>query len=188
MQHSITAAVAASSAYPHVEIGPKFNDADELMQPEGFRTWVCLGVPLTPDSLNNGAAGFPEYHNAYVELAAYQHYLEHGEWPEGTMMVKALQLTRAGRFDDGSTTEASGRGYFPAIPNGLDVSVKDSSRFRDTRSRGFFNFGRHAPPYAPVAEAAPKEAGAGCHMASVHEDMVFSDFYQQLQPLATGSR
>jgi len=173
------------SEYPNVDVGPTFNESGELVQPEGFRTWVFVGAPLTPNALNDGAAAFPEYHNVYVEQAAFQHYLQKGEWPEGTVIVKELQLTKEGTFPDGSRVEVSGRGYFPSTPNGLDVSVKDSSRFGDTRDWGFFNFGHHAPPYEPVAKAAPESACAGCHIANAHEDMVFADFYQQLKPLLT---
>jgi hypothetical protein len=44
-----------------------FNARDELLQPEGFRAWVLIGAPLTPHGLNNGKAGFPEYHHVYVD-------------------------------------------------------------------------------------------------------------------------
>lgn len=187
---ALTAGWAASDArgdaagdYPDVAIGPTFDASGALEQPSGFRRWVFIGSPLTPNALNDGAAGFPEYHNVYVEPAAYEHYLQHSEWPDGTMMVKELQLTKKAGFADGSRLEASGRGYFPAAPNGLDVSVKDTKRFADTRGWGFFNFGHHAPPYQVSAPAAPAGACAGCHIANAHEDMVFSDFYRQLAPL-----
>ena len=173
------------AAYPDVEIGPKFTTAGELLLPQGFRKWVFIGSPLTPHGLNGGEAGFPEFHNVYVEPAAYDHYVEHGVWPEGTMMVKELQLTQPGTFPDGSRVEVSGRGYFPGVTNGMDVSVKDSKRFADTMGWGFFNFGHHAAPYAESAAEAPVEACAGCHMASAHEDMVFTGFYQLLKPLAS---
>ncbi len=67
----------------------------------------------------------------------------------------------------------------------MDVSVKDSKRFADTNGWGFFNFGHHAAPYAESATEAPVDACAGCHMASAHEDMVFTGFYQLLKPLAS---
>jgi len=178
----------ASSRYPDIQIGPRFNDKGELLLPSDFRTWVFIGSPLTPNALNGGAAGFPEYHNVYVEPAAYDYYRKHRKWPEGTMMVKELQLTKSGTFADGSRVEASGRGYFPGVPNGMDVSVKDSKRFGKTNGWGFFNFGHHAPPYARAAGEAPVEACAGCHIASAHADMVFSDFYQQLSPLPTSGK
>lgn len=120
------------SNYPHVTIGPSFTTNQSLLLPRDFRKWMFLGSPLTPHGLNDGHASFPEFHNVYVEPAAYDYYTENGEWPEGTVIVKELQLTQPGSFDDGSRTEASGRGYFPGRPNGMDVSVKDSSRFKDT--------------------------------------------------------
>jgi len=178
-----TAATGRSSEYPNVDVGPRFTPAGELLLPQGFRKWVFIGSPLTPHGLNNGMAGFPEFHNVYVEPAAYDYYVRHGEWPEGAMMVKELQLTQPGTFPDGSRTEVSGRGYFPGATNGMDVSVKDSRRFADTNGWGFFNFGHHAAPYAASAQEAPVEACAGCHMASAHEDMVFTGFYELLQPL-----
>lgn len=175
------------SAYADVEIGPKFSASGELLQPQGFRQWMFIGAPLTPNGLNGGEAGFPEFHNVYVEPPAYAYYMRRGEWPEGTMMIKELQLTQPGTFPDGSRVEASGRGYFPGITNGLDVSVKDSERFADTQGWGFFNFGHHAAPYAESAVEAPVSACAGCHMASAHEDMVFTGFYQLLKPLPAQS-
>ncbi|HSN71471.1 MAG TPA: cytochrome P460 family protein [Steroidobacteraceae bacterium] len=185
---SVGSAADRKSAYPHVDFGPQFDAKGDLELPKGFRRWVFIGSPLTPHGLNDGAAGFPEFHNVYVEPAAYDYYVEHGEWPEGTMMVKELQLTKSGTFDDGSRTEASGRGYFPGVPNGMDVSVKDSKRFAATNGWGFFNFGHHAPPYAATASDAPVEACAGCHIANAHEDMVFTEFYQQLKPLPATAR
>ncbi len=181
-------AQAGSSAYPNVDMGPVFNSRGELLQPQNFRHWVFIGSPLTPHGLNDGKAGFPEFHNVYVQPAAHSYYTKTGKWPEGTVLVKELQLTKKGTYGDGSRNEPSGRGYFPSTPNGLDVSVKDSKRFATTNGWGFFNFGHHAPPYARLARAAPKEACAACHMSSAHEDMVFSEFYQQLKPLPLSSQ
>jgi len=178
-----SAGVRAAGPYPDVEHGPRFTAGGDLVQPRGFRSWVFLGSPLTPDALNGGAAGFPEFHNVYVEPAALGHYREHGRWPQGTVLVKELQRTQPGESEDGSRVEASGRGYFPGAPNGLDVSVKDSQRFAETNGWGFFNFGHHAPPYAASAPVAPAASCAGCHQARAHEDMVFTGFYRLLEPL-----
>ncbi len=180
-------ATAQNSGYSQITNAPQFNDKDELVQPVDFRRWTYLGSPLTPNALNGGEAGFPEYHNVYVQPEAFDHYREHGVWPEGTMMVKELQLVKGGgEFDDGSRLEPSGRGYFPAAVNGMDVSVKDSNRYADTQNWGYFNFGHHAPPYAASAPALPAEACAQCHIASAHEDMTFIEFYRPIiTPLPT---
>ena len=36
----VAGADAQTSRYPNVRIGPKFNAAGELLQPQGFRTWM----------------------------------------------------------------------------------------------------------------------------------------------------
>ncbi len=182
--HSIA---ANDDHYPKLEAKPVFNAAGELVQPENFRRWIYIGSPLTPNALNGGAANFPEYHNVYVQRGAFKHYRETGTWPEGTMMVKELQLTKAGGdFEDGSRLEVSGRGYFPSAVNGLDVSVKDSARFAETNNWGYFNFGHHAPPYAVSAAALPAGACAQCHIDNADEDMVYTNFYESiLTPLPT---
>lgn len=158
---------------------PKWTRSGELMLPEDFHDWVFLGSPLTPHALNGGAAAFPEYHNVYVHPEPLAAYRRTGDWPEGTIMLKELQLTRTSMSQDGSSVEVSGRGYFPAELNGIDISVKDSRRFPETNGWGFFNFGHHAPPYAETATPEPIEKCAGCHMANATK-MVFSKFYEPI--------
>lgn len=157
--------------------GAVVNDAGETSIPQGFREWPFLGAPLTPNALNGGAAGFPEYHYVYIEPSAYAHYKRTGEFPDGTTIVKELVLTKPAEHEDGSRDEVSGRGYFPDRFAGIDMMVKDTGRFAATNGWGFFNFGHHPPPYADTATAAPNEACAFCHTANATYDMVFTTFY-----------
>lgn len=159
--------------------GPKWTKNGELVLPVGYHHWVFIGSPLTPHGLNGGNAPFPEYHNVYVHPEALKAYRSTGDWPEGTIMLKELQLTRGGIHPDGSAIEVSGRGFFPGARNGIDISVKDSKRFKDSNGWGFFNFGHHAPPYEKTAQARPTEACAGCHIANA-DRMVFSKFYKPI--------
>lgn len=151
--------------------------AGEVALPDGFREWVFLGAPLTPHGLNDGAAGFPEFHHVYVEPGAWAEYKRSGVWPEGTVIVKELVLLQPGEYPDGSRDEPSGRGFFADRVAGIDMMVKDSVRYAETSGWGFFNYGHHEPPYAARAAAAPAEVCAACHEASAHEDMVFARFY-----------
>ncbi len=100
------------------------------------------------------------------------------------MMAKELQLTdiegKKGIQEDGSRFEPSGRGYFPGKVNGMDVSVKDSTRFSESKNWGYFNFGHHAEPYAPTAKAQSIGACAACHIANASEDMVYMEIYRPL--------
>lgn len=152
-------------------------DDNKTSIPPRFREWVFLGAPLTPNGLNGGAAGFPEFHHVYVEPEAYAHYKKTGEFPEGTTIVKELVLLKEAQYEDGSRDEPSGRGFFADRVAGIDMMVKDSKRFADTDGWGFFNFGHHEPPYAKEAAAAPKEACAACHIGNATYDMVFTEFY-----------
>jgi hypothetical protein len=63
----------------------KFNEQGELERPEGYRLWIFVGTPVTPNSLNNGKAPFPEFHNVYIDPKSYRHYSKTGEFPEGTI-------------------------------------------------------------------------------------------------------
>ncbi|MEZ4364007.1 MAG: cytochrome P460 family protein [Kofleriaceae bacterium] len=153
-----------------------------LLRPTGFRGWAFLGAMVTPNGLNAGKAGFPEFHNVYLEPDKLDAYHRTGKFPEGTIIVKELVLTRNPTYPDGSTDEASGRGFFEGEPNGLDVMVKDSRRYADTRGWGFFNFGHHARPYAASAKAAPADACADCHDSGAAEtDQVWIQFYPNLR-------
>ena len=96
-----------------------------------WRTWIYVGSPLTPNALNDGKAGFPEYHNVYMQPWSYREYQKTHEFPEGTIMFKELQLTLPpAEHPDGSRTEPSGRGYFPGAFNGADVTVKGLQALR----------------------------------------------------------
>lgn len=145
--------------------------------PEGFRNWTFLGAPLTPNGLNDGAAGFPEFHHVYIHPDALAEFERTGVFPEGTTIVKELVLLHEGAYEDGSRDEPSGRGFFARNFAGIDMMVKDSQRFPDTNGWGFFNFGHHEPPYAESATAAPAEECAACHAGNATTEMVFGKFY-----------
>jgi len=158
-------------------------DADgKLKLPTGFRKWVFVGAPLTPNALNNGKAGFPEYHHVYVQEQNIDAYLKTGSFPEGTVFVKELTRVLNPTFPDGSRTEPSGRGFFNGEYNGIDVTVKDSKRFAKTNGWGFFTFGHHPLPYADSAAESSVGECAGCHIANVAKtDMTWIQFYPLLR-------
>jgi hypothetical protein len=158
-------------------------NADGTMQlPTGFRKWVFVGAPLTPNGLNNGNAGFPEYHHVYIEQKNVDAYLKTGEFPEGTVIVKELTRVLNPTFPDGSRKEPSGRGYFNGAYNGIDLSMKDSKRFANTNGWGFFTFGHHPLPYDKTSAERPATECAGCHIANVAKtDMTWIQFYPLLR-------
>jgi Cytochrome P460 len=159
-----------------------FDSDGKLKLPVGYRRWVFIGAPLTPNGLNNGKASFPEFHHVYVEQKNLDAYLKTGAFPEGTVVVKELTRVLNPTFPDGSRSEPSGRGFFNGEFNGMDVTVKDSKRFAATNGWGFFNFGHHPLPYAESAKEASAAECAGCHMSFVAKtDMTWVQFYPILR-------
>ena len=162
--------------------GPRFTADGKLMLPTGYRKWTFIGAPLTPNGLNGGKAGFPEYHHVYVEDKNLTAYQKTGTFPEGTVIVKELTRLSKSTYPDGSSDSASGRGFGAGEFNGMDVTVKDSKRFAATNGWGFFNFGHHALPYEPTAKVASREECAGCHIAGASKtDLTWVDFYPVLR-------
>ena len=159
-----------------------FDPDGKVELPTGFRAWVFVGAPLTPNGLNNGKANFPEYHHVYIEKKNVDAYLKTGEFPEGTVIIKELTRVLDPTFPDGSTKEPSGRGYFNGAYNGIDMTVKDSKRFAKTNNWGFFTFGHHSMPYDKTAAEKPVSECAGCHIANVAAtDMTWIQFYPLLR-------
>jgi hypothetical protein len=159
-----------------------FDSAGNLKLPAGFRAWVFVGAPLTPNGLNDGKAGFPEYHHVYIEKKNVDVYLATGTFPEGTVIIKELTRVLNPTFPDGSRKEPSGRGYFNGEYNGIDATVKDSKRFASTNGWGFFTFGHHPLPYDQTAAEKPVTECAGCHLANVAKtDMTWIQFYPLLR-------
>ena len=158
-------------------------DADGKMKlPTGYRRWVFVGAPVTPNALNNGEASFPEFHHVYVEAKNLDAYLKTGSFPEGTVFVKELTRVLNPTFSDGSRTEPSGHGFFNGEINGIDLTIKDSKRFAKTNGWGFFTFGHHPLPYHETAAEAPATQCAGCHITFVSKtDMTWVQFYPMLR-------
>src|SRR5215472_10575931 len=176
------ALVQTKAPAPKTQTSAVFDASGKMKLPVGYRRWVFVGAPLTPNALNNGKANFPEYHHVYIEQRNVDAYLKTGTFPEGTVIVKELTLVLPSTAPDGSLTVPSGRGYFNGAFNGIDLSMKDSKRFAKTNGWGYFTFGHHALPYEPTAAESSAAECAGCHLANVAKtDMTYVQFYPVLQ-------
>jgi len=182
-----------AAAQPQKESPLVWNADGTVQLPTGFRKWVFVGAPLTPEALNNGKyncdqpggctkSNFPEYHHVYIEQKNVDAYLKRGEFPEGTVIVKELTRVLTPTFPDGSRTEPSGRGYFNGAYNGIDMEVKDSKKYAKTNGWGYYTFGHHPLPYNKTSAERPVSECAGCHIANVAKtDMTWIQFYPLLR-------
>jgi hypothetical protein len=71
--------IAVSFAGPVIaghpgEYEAQFAEDGQLIRPAGWREWVFVGSPLTPNSMNGGAAPFPEFHTVYIDPKSWAHY------------------------------------------------------------------------------------------------------------------
>ena len=138
-------ALAAAEAESH-ESPLKFNKDGELIRPTGYREWIYVGTPVTPNDMNRGKAPFPEFHAVYIDPKSWKSYKETGEYPDGTVLVKELTSV-------GGKRATSGKGYFMGDFIGLEVAVKDKQRFKDEPGYwSYFSFG-HKYPLAEKAKA-----------------------------------
>ena len=148
-----------------------FNASGKLIRPQGWREWIFVGSPVTPNSLNGGAAPFPEFHTVYIDPQSWEHYKKTGKFREGTMFAKELTLV-------GDTAATSGVGFFNGKLQGFEIAHKDSKRYsKDSGGWAYYTFGHKPEPYANSAAAQPTAACAACHTASAVEDMVFTQYY-----------
>ncbi len=153
----------------------EFTADGELIRPSGWREWVFVGSPLTPNSLNGGTAAFPEFHSVYIDPDSWAHWKETGEFREGTMLAKELTLV-------GATAATSGTGFFNGDLQGFEIAHKDSTRYsKDTDGWAYYSFGHKPEPYADTTAAMPTAACAACHTAAAADDMVFTQYYPILK-------
>lgn len=164
-----------------------FNEDGSVDQPENWRSWVFVGAPLTPNALNGGEAPFPEFHNVYIEPSAFAYWQETGEWADGTQLAKELVLLLNSEdcqpdSDNGSCAQSSGQGYFQGEFHGLELKVKDASRYAEEPGNwAYFSFGHQSEPYNETAMAFPTDACNACHEANAADDFVFTQYYPVLR-------
>lgn len=171
---AVLAAVVVWPTGARAQSAAKFDGKGNLIRPEGYREWVVLGTPLTPNDMNKGKAPFPEFHHVYIDPESWAHYKRTGKFREGTLIVKEL-------ISVGSKAATSGNGYFMGEFVGLEATVKSKARYpKEPGNWAYFTFGK-VPKLKKSVAAMPTVACAACHEAAAAEDMVFSQYYPVLR-------
>lgn len=156
-----------------------FEGKNTLLRPQGYREWVFVGSSLglsyaqNPGQAQNQSSEM--YHNVYINPAAYREFARTGKFPEGTVMAMELAAAEVKR-------EPGLQGSFEKEFIGLEVSVKDSSRFEG--GWAYFNFTERGT-LKTKAEPFPQSAGClSCHSQKAATDHVFTQFYPVLRAVA----
>jgi hypothetical protein len=152
--------------------GARFTEDGKLQRPVDYRNWRFvtsgLGMSYGPAAQAARLSGQEMFDNVFVQPAAYDAFLRDGVWPEGTMFVLELRGTETQRAPNN-------RGYFQTDLHAVEVSVKDSTRFKGRWA--YYDFG----PDARTAAPQPESGCFACHQRHTAVDMTFVQFYPTLQ-------
>lgn len=153
--------------------GPRYSPEGELLLPEGVERWVAVGSSLGLGYSEEEEAARPAemFHSVLMEPAAYAAYRAAGRFPDGTMLALVVREPAA-RAAPARAGRVAGR------LAGVEVAVKDTSRFAG--GWAYFGFGRGRP--GTPAMPFPRERCAACHASHAARDNVFIQFYPLLQP------
>lgn len=163
---------AQSSAGPPVM--PRYDNARALILPAEYRRWILAGTSLGL-SYAEGAPANPTFHETLIEPTAYQHFMDTGEFREGTMLVLIVH-----GVEEGSVP--SRHGQYAAAVRGVEMAVKDRARMPE--GWAYYAFGD--APRAGVSTAQPNSSGScyACHSKNAARDNVFMQFYSLLSAVA----
>lgn len=158
---------------------PEYTKDNQLVLPVHYREWIFLssGLGMFYGPAENLSADRAQlFDNVFVTPAAYQSFLRTGKWPEKTMFV--LEVRRSA--SKGSINNA---GHYQSAVEGVEVEVKDSSRFSGN-GWAFFGFGKSS-----MAKMIPVSASCyTCHPTRGAVDNTFVQFYPTLLPIAKQKR
>jgi len=153
---------------------PTYTDSGELKRPAQYREWVYL---TTGFDMSYSASSSPDHHmfdNVFVNPEAYRFFLANGTWPDKTMLVLEVR----GAHSKGSINQS---GNFQSTDvMGLEVHVKDESRFHAQGNWAFYGFDSEKP-----SKMTPTSASCySCHAQHAAVDTTFVQFYPTLLPIA----
>ncbi len=162
------AGAACASDYFSIENG-------ELQRPTGYREWVYVGTPLTPNDMNDGKAAFPEFHNVYIDPESWAQWKKTGVFRDGTILIKELVSV-------GSKGGVSGKGYFMGEYVGLEATIKSKKNFPDEPGNwAYYSFS--SKDHKTLSESAkpfPTASCNACHAGAAKDDFVFTQYYPVL--------
>jgi Cytochrome P460 len=164
----------ASTAPRSTPGAAQFTSDGKLVRPEGYRRWAYVssgfGMSYNPDAGGNGQ---PAFTNVFVDPRAYDYFLAHGTWPDKTMFVLEIY----GSTSHGSINQ---KGSYQESLVGLDVEVKDASRFPDKWA--YFGFSNEEK--AVTAMTPGKNDCWNCHDQNAAVEHSFVQFYPELLKIA----
>jgi hypothetical protein len=148
---------------------PEYDASRNLRLPDDYRQWVLVGSSLGLSYAPPGQGGQQSFNSTLMEPSAYRHFLQTGEFREGTMFALIVQGV-------GTNQEPSREGRFASEIHGVEMAVKDKTRVPE--GWAYYAFG--SPTSGGVRATAapnPKTSCFDCHSQRAARDNVFTQFY-----------
>jgi hypothetical protein len=158
-------------------VAPRYAEGNQLILPEGYRTWVFVGASIGL-SYSEGAPreGPGLFHHIYMQPEAYAHYKRTKQFPEKTMLVMEV-------YKPEQKVSINKGGYFEGDRVAIEVALKDREKFEE--GWAYFDFGNASKS---SAKAFPKASCFDCHKQHAEDDNVFTQFYPVLRDVKKTSR
>jgi Cytochrome P460 len=140
------------------------------------RQWILVGSSLGLSYAEGGQAGHQMFNTTLMEPTAYRHFVQTGQFREGTMLALILQAI-------GTNALPARQGQFAADVHVVEMAVKDSGRVPE----GWAYYGFGGPMgggYRSAAAPQPKASCYDCHVKHAARDNVFMQFYGLLNEAA----
>jgi len=152
---------------------PSFTSDGQLQRPANYREWIYLSTGLGM-TYSGDRPNPDQFDNVFAEPTAYRAFLQTGKWPEGAML--ALEIRRG--ESKGSINQD---GHYQGAFGALEITVKDSKRFKDKDGWAYFGFNATSK----TAPAFGEQAGCNaCHNKNAAVENTFVQFYPTLLEVA----
>jgi hypothetical protein len=173
---SFPAAQQRQAAAPASPVMPRYDQDRNLILPADYRQWIVAGSSLGLSYAEGGAQGHQMFNTTLIEPSAYRHFVETGQFRDGTMFALILQGI-------GTNATPARQGQFATDVHVVEMAVKDSGRVPE----GWAYYGFGGPMsggYRTAASPQPKSNCYNCHVEHAARDNVFMQFYGLLNEAA----
>jgi hypothetical protein len=146
-------------------------DGGRLLRPGDLDRWVFLGASLGMD-YNNSTFSLEHpgaFHVVLMEPSAYEYFMQHGRYADGSMFLLSFYDTQRGVSIDRA-------GFVPGALSAFEIHVIDRARYGE--GHGFFPFAKDdsradvLPPNSPCVQ---------CHVPKGAYDGTFTQFYPPIR-------
>jgi hypothetical protein len=171
---AVVAEQAPASAQP-ARVMPQYDSDRNLRLPADYRQWILVGQSLGL-SYSEGGGGHQMFNTTLMEPTAYRHFVETGQFRDGTMLALILQGI-------GTNATPARQGQFATDVHVVEMAVKDSGRVPE--GWAYYQFGGPMTGgYRSTAAPQPKASCFSCHSEHAGRDNVFIQFYGLLKEAA----